>query len=61
LASRALIPLEAQGPYFVLHQAGGAAVLLEVGMDEAADPQQRAKIVDALSEAILKYLGVQTR
>jgi phenylpyruvate tautomerase PptA (4-oxalocrotonate tautomerase family) len=36
-------------------------VLLEVGMDEAADPQQRAKIVDALSEAILKYLGVQTR
>jgi N-acetylmuramoyl-L-alanine amidase len=58
LASRALVPLEAQGPYFVLSQAAGAAVLLEVGMDEASDPEQRAKIVDALTEAILKYLGI---
>lgn len=58
LASRALVPLEAQGPYFVLSQAGGAAVLLEVGMDDVGNPEQRGKIVDALTEAILKYLGI---
>ncbi len=58
LANRALVPLEAQGPYFVLSQAGGAAVLLEVGMDEAGNPEQRGKIVDALTEAILRYLGI---
>lgn len=58
LASRALVPLEAQGPYFVLSRAGGAAVLLEVGMDEANSPEQRGRIVDALTEAILRFLGL---
>lgn len=58
LANRALVPLEAQGPYFVLSQAGGAAVLLEVGMDEAASPERRKQIAEALTEAILRYLDV---
>jgi len=58
LAGAAITAHVSQDAMYVLSQAGGAAVLSELGFETLRTPQGRDSVASALAQAIFSYLGL---
>lgn len=62
LASKAIVSTAKEGAsYKVLSQAGGAAILAEIGFERLRTPELRALLADTVADAILEHLGIKAK
>ncbi|WP_235438192.1 N-acetylmuramoyl-L-alanine amidase [Meiothermus ruber] len=57
-ATAGIVANTSQDAMYVLSMAGGAAVLVEVGIEQLRTPQARAQVAQLLARAVRSYMGL---
>lgn len=57
-ATAGIVANTSQDAMYVLSMAGGAAVLIEVGIEQLRTPQARAQVAQLLARAVRSYMGL---